>query len=85
MNIEALVCGLQRERDNYFVWRWVLPYSDPCQCSSVILGEITRNPPTRVFEPLYTTCLMFSYDVTAIRKHYEIECDVGSELLTIFI
>ncbi len=67
-------CEVGQERDVYHVWHWVLPYDDPCQCTSIVRGGANMITPKRYFEPVYVDKPLFTSDVNEIRKHYDLEC-----------
>ena len=37
-------------------FRWILDSENPCNCSSVSIGSVHREPPKRSFQPMMITC-----------------------------
>ncbi len=70
----AHTCDVGQEHDADHVWRWVLPYDDPCQCTSIIRGGANPITPRRNFKPVYVDKPLFTRDVNKIRKHYDLIC-----------
>ena len=60
--------------DETNVWRWVLPYKDPCSCTSVIMGGVNTWTPIRPYKPKYVDTPLLSDDIDEIRDHYGITC-----------
>ena len=72
--VRAIHCYAGKEKDGSNNWRWVLPYKDPCACTSVRIGGLNTVTPKRAFEPTYTKELLISDDVEKIREHYGLQC-----------
>ncbi|XP_072016908.1 uncharacterized protein [Amphiura filiformis] len=76
-HLQARTCGDVRQGiDAHDDWRWVLPYYDPCQCTSVIYGGWGPNTitPRRLFKPIYVDEPLVTDNVSMIRKHYNFHC-----------
>ena len=69
---QAHVCEIGQERDNG-IWKWVLPYAEPCDCINVWFGGVNTKTPIRPFKPLYKSKLLVSTDVGKIRHHYGLQ------------
>ncbi|XP_072017521.1 uncharacterized protein [Amphiura filiformis] len=72
--IEAHKCSVGREHDDKHVWRWALPYPDPCQCTSVIYGGANTIRPMRRFTPVYVDHPLATSNISMIMKHYNLDC-----------
>ena len=75
MKVNAYICEVGQERNANNDWRWVLPYPNPCECTSVIMGGVNTWTPIRPFVPTYVLSPLISHDIKAIRAHYGLECD----------
>ncbi|XP_072048651.1 uncharacterized protein [Amphiura filiformis] len=71
--IEARKCHVGQEHYNH-TWTWVLPYADPCRCTSVIYGGANVDTPRRTFKPVYVDKPFATSDVSKIMKHYNLDC-----------
>ena len=78
--VQAYVCQVGREKDDQNAWRWILPYEDPCSCTSVIMGGVNTWTPKRPFKPTYVNTPLLSDNIDEIRAHYGIKC-VGMYIL----
>ena len=72
--IQAHNCDVGQEKDDRGIWKWVLPYAEPCKCTSVRMGGITTQSPIRTFKKTYVSKPLVSTNVENIRKHYELRC-----------
>ena len=68
------MCEVGQEKDGNGIWKWVLPYAEPCDCTSVKLGGMITKTPIRPFKPLYVSKPLVSNDVARIRQHYGLQC-----------
>ena len=68
------MCEIGQEKDENDIWKWVLPYANPCTCTSVRLGGMNTRTPIRPFKPLYVTKPLVSTDVARIRQFYGLQC-----------
>ena len=80
LKVNAYICEVGRERNANNEWRWVLPYPNPCECTSVIMGGVNTWTPIRPFVPVYVLSPLLSNNIEAIRTHYGLECDEKSKL-----
>ena len=80
MQVNTHICEVGRVRDQYKVWKLVLPYPDPCGCTEVIMGGMNTWTPIRSFEPTYVESPLLSDDIKAIRDHYQLVCDDNGKL-----
>ena len=71
---EAHPCYVGQERDPNNQWLWVLPYEDPCLCTSLRFGGLNIDTPKRDFDPVYVETPLLSDDLKEIRDYYGIEC-----------
>ena len=67
------MCEVGQEKDGNGIW--VLPYAEPCDCTSVKLGGMSTKTPIRPFKPLYVSKPLVSNDVARIRQHYGLQCN----------
>ena len=72
--VQALRCYAGREKDSGNNWRYVLPYEDPCLCTSLRLGGWNTVTPKRSFDPLYADEVIITDDVEKIRKFFGVKC-----------
>ena len=79
LKVNAYICEVGRERNADYEWRWVLPYHNPCECTSVIMGGMNTWIPIRSFVPVYVVSPLLSDDIETIRTHYDLECDEESK------
>ena len=77
VEVHAHICEVGNEINQHNEWKWVLPYPDPCSCTSVIMGGVNTWTPVRHFVPTYTDTPLLSEDVEEIRMHYGLECNEG--------
>ena len=77
VQVKGYTCEVGNERNLDNEWKWVLPYPDPCECTSVIMGGMNTWTPTRPFVPTYADTPLLSEDVKTIRKHYKLNCNEG--------
>ena len=84
LQVRAHHCYVGRERDANNQWLWVLPYEDPCLCTSIRLGGMNIDTPERHFNPVYKLAPWVSEDLQAIRLYYGLECKgkMDSEVLS---
>ena len=82
--VDAHICEVGRERDQHNEWKWVLPYPNPCECTSVIMGGLNTWTPIRPFIPVYVKSPLFSDDVNEIREHYGLACDANGKSCYIY-
>ena len=73
VKVRAHICELGRERDNDNIWRWVLPYHQPCKCSQIVKGGRNTKAPITPFIPTYVTRPLLSDDVDQIRRHFDLD------------
>ncbi|XP_072019705.1 lactadherin-like [Amphiura filiformis] len=77
--VRAHPCYVGQEKDRNNVLRWVLPYAEPCRCTSVQFGGSNYlTSPKRAFALTYLDKALLSKDVTEIRRHYGIQCSVDA-------
>ena len=74
VQVRAHYCYVGQERDRSNNWRWVLPYEDPCSCTSVRFSGLNIVTPERHFDPLYYDIPMISDDIMEIRDYYGLQC-----------
>ena len=79
IKVNASICEVGREKNEDNVWKWVLPYPDPCVCTRVIMGGMDTWKPIRPIVPAFTETPLLSNDVNAIRAHYGLRCETGSK------
>ena len=72
--VRAHICEVGQEKDDRGIWKWVLPYSEPCKCTSVRMGGMNTRTPIRPFKPTYVSKPLVSSDIAKIRKHYKLQC-----------
>ena len=77
--VQAFTCEVGRERNQHNEWMWVLPYPNPCECTSVIMGGLNTWTPIRPFVPVYAKTPLLSDDINTIREHYKLQCDEESK------
>ena len=70
-----------RERNAHDEWRWVLPYPNPCECTSVIMGGMNTRTPIRPFVPVYAVIPLVAHDINLIREHYALKCEEQSKFI----
>ena len=80
VQVNPHICEIGQERDQYNVWKWVLPYPDPCKCTEVIMGDMNTCTHIRPFQPTYADSPLLSNDIKAIREHYQLVCDDNGKL-----
>ena len=68
------MCEVGQEKDENGIWKWVLPYANPCACTSVRFGGINTRTPIRPFKPTYASKPLVSTDAAKIRQHYRLHC-----------
>ena len=83
VQVNANICEVGRERNQYNEWKWVLPYPDPCSCTKIIMGGMNTWTPIRPFVPTYVNTPLLSEDLKAIRSHYGLECNEGELTVSI--
>ena len=83
LRTNAYICEVGSERNENNEYRWVLPYSNPCECTSVIMGGVNTWTPIRPFLPVYAVSPLISDDINAIREHYGIKCEGESKLTVV--
>ena len=69
------MCEVGKEKGENGIWKWVLPYAEACECTSVKLGGTNTMTPIRPFKPLYVSKPLVSNDVAKIRQHYGLQCN----------
>ena len=74
VHVKGHTCLVGQERDHDHNWRWVLPYEDPCACTSVMTGGVNFETPERSFDPMYVEKPMWSHNIEEIREHYNLKC-----------
>ena len=67
------ICEVGQEKDDKN-WRWVLPYKDPCKCTSIRRGGMNTHTPIRSFDPVYVDQPLLSNELKEIREHYHLDC-----------
>ena len=76
IEVKAYTCEAGRERDQFNEWKWVLPYTDPCECTRVIVGGLnTWTPISPLNLGQFYDELLLSNDIKEIREHYGLTCD----------
>ena len=85
MQVRAHTCLVGQERDHANDWRWVLPYEDPCACTSVMTGGVNFDTPERSFDPLYVNSPLRSDNINEIRKHFNINCQGKVLIFHLFV
>ena len=75
VQVRAHYCDVGRERDGTNEWRWVLPYEDPCTCTSVRFGGMNVDTPERHFKLTYEEEPLISVDIEEIRDHFGLRCE----------
>ena len=73
--VKSHICEVGREKDDKNVWRWVLPYEHPCDCTQIIMGGMNTRTPIRPFIPTYADSPLLSDEVGKIWQHYGLDCD----------
>ena len=68
------MCEVGQEKNEHGIWKWVLPYAKPCDCTSIRLGGTNTRTPIRPFKPLYVSKPLVSTNVAMIRQHYGLRC-----------
>ena len=74
MHVQGHTCLVGQEKDRDNKWRWVLPYEDPCACTSVMTGGVNIETPERSFDPMYVEKPLRSNNIEEIREHYNLKC-----------
>ncbi len=67
------ICEVGQERDENNAWRWVLPYEDPCECTSIRYGGANIQTPKRPFKPVYVDEPLVGDNIEKIREHYGLD------------
>ena len=80
VNSHACIVGNERDENNN-VLKWVLPYKNPCKCTSVSLGGTNTWTPVRYFAPFIAESPIVSDDIIRIRTHFGLDCDEESKLM----
>ncbi|XP_072048493.1 coadhesin-like [Amphiura filiformis] len=75
VHVRPHACEVGQEKDKDNIWRWSLPYEDPCQCTSVRFGGLNAYTPVRPFEPTYVDTPWVGDDVEKIWDHYNLTCN----------
>ena len=68
------MCEVGQERDETGIWKWVLPYAEPCDCTSVRFGGMNTRTPMRPFKPTFADKPLVSTNIAKIRQHYDLHC-----------
>ena len=85
IQVRAHICEVGKEKDQRGIWKWVLPYAEPCKCTSVRMGGMNTRTPIRPFKPTYVSKPLASTDVAKIRKHYRLQCSGKNDIITVSI
>ena len=72
--VRAHICEVGQEKNERGIWKWVLPYAEPCKCTSVRMGGMNTQTPIRPFRPTYVSKPLVSSKIAKIRKHYGLQC-----------
>ena len=83
IHVRAHICEVGQEKNERGIWKWVLPYAEPCKCTSVRLGGMNTRTPIRLFKPTYVSKPLVSTDIAKIRKHYGLQC-TGKENANVY-
>ena len=85
MQVSAHSCLVGQERDLDNKWRWVLPYENPCACTSVMTGGVNFETPERSFDPVYVNSSLRSDNINEIRNHFNINCQGKVLIFHLFV
>ena len=72
--VRAHICEVGQEKNERGILKWILPYAEPCKCTSVRMGGMNTRTPIRPFKPTYVSKPLVSSNIAKIRKHYGLQC-----------